>query len=104
MSHESIADLKYRGRDNLESNVVRAIWDFLRRQDNLIRMETAVRLDRTPNGGAVGPAHLRVRNQYKPSNRQADDRAHGAPDNAGAGLRDRAKEPAHYPPLLVQCG
>ncbi len=48
MSHESIADLKYRGRDNLESNVVRAIWDFLRRHDNLIRMETAVRLDRTP--------------------------------------------------------
>ena len=48
MSHESIADLEYRGRDNLESNVVRAIWDFLRRHDNLIRMETAVRLDRTP--------------------------------------------------------
>ncbi len=49
MSYERTADLQYRGNYNPEASVlIGAIWDFLRRDDNLIRMETAVRLDRAP--------------------------------------------------------
>jgi hypothetical protein len=47
MSYERVADLEYRGRDNRDC-VVKAIWDFLRQHDNLVRMENAVQLDRTP--------------------------------------------------------
>jgi hypothetical protein len=48
MSYEKVADLQYRGNVSAADRLVPAIWDFLRRPDNLLRMETASRLGRSP--------------------------------------------------------
>jgi hypothetical protein len=48
MPHDSIADLEYPGRESIPSSIKQAMWDFLRRDDNIMRMETAYRLGRTP--------------------------------------------------------
>src|SRR6266536_6041548 len=96
VDHVHLSALEYQGRhfNHLSYIIERALWTFLTRPDNIVRMETATSVDRAAVEALSDPL-IAARDRGRAAGGEAGDWPYGEADHAVSRITGGENDPAY---------